>query len=578
VRTVLAGLWLILLTGWLLLVQAGVAMAGETLREPMQTLREAVLVSVTGERRVTLPHVLEASDFAPEGSRVRYQLHLDLATAPTGPLGLYVGKMSLAGQLHLNGELIGPCAPGVLENLRCLHQPVLFMPPPSHWRAGANLIELEVFANNRQMNGLAPVTVGPLAMLERDLYLPHYLRQVELMHGLTWATVCLGLISLGMALVLRGEAVYLWFGLASIVNAVGNLNALVTTPPVEMEVFSWLVFSSRLISVPLMMLTLLSFFQQALPTLRRILGISLIAMPLAVGLSGNHRTLVSLLYVPFLLASPVLLWAMVRWTRRSRKAVDFWMTVTFTALASAGLADWLRLGGQAAFEGVYLVAYVFTGTMLVMGVTLAGLLAAGLHTARELTTSLDRRVAERTQELAEANRQLEALSITDGLTGLANRRRFDEVLEREWRRTRRLGLPLALLMIDVDHFKPFNDHYGHPAGDECLRQVAGVLQARTLRSTDLAARYGGEEFAVIAACDEAGAHQLARTLRQAIEALNLPHAASPLGRVTVSLGVAVCIPGNEQEARELLNQADAALYRAKTGGRNRIEVDAQAVI
>ena len=190
---------------------------------------------------------------------------------------------------------------------------------------------------------------------------------------------------------------------------------------------------------------------------------------------------------------------------------------------------------------------------------------------RQLNADLERKVEERTAALEAANRELARLSMTDGLTGLANRRRFDEVLATEWARARRYSQTLALILIDIDYFKPYNDHYGHLAGDACLRQVADVLRAHARRPGDLAARYGGEEFACIAAdTGSAGTMKMAETARAALERLALPHQPSPLRRITASFGVAVIIPDGNQGPEHLVRVADEALYRAKEGGRNRV--------
>jgi diguanylate cyclase (GGDEF)-like protein len=169
------------------------------------------------------------------------------------------------------------------------------------------------------------------------------------------------------------------------------------------------------------------------------------------------------------------------------------------------------------------------------------------------------------------NRQLQALSREDALTGLANRRYLDLTLVEEWNRAMRQQLPLAVLMIDVDHFKAYNDHLGHPAGDVCLREVARVIKSMARRSGDFAARYGGEEFALIyPATNASQALSLARQLIEQVALLKLAHPASGVGPVvTVSVGVAVTIPNHEpQQATVLIDQADHALYLAKQKGRN----------
>lgn len=174
-------------------------------------------------------------------------------------------------------------------------------------------------------------------------------------------------------------------------------------------------------------------------------------------------------------------------------------------------------------------------------------------------------------QLRAANRELLALSAADSLTGLANRRRFDEALAVEWRRATRGRQPLSLILLDVDWFKRYNDTYGHPAGDDVLREVARRIAGALRRGGDLAARYGGEEFAVILpATDAPGCRQMAIQLREAIAACALPHRMSPLGRVSVSMGLASRVVGQNDSLATFIAQADAALYRAKRAGRDRI--------
>jgi diguanylate cyclase (GGDEF)-like protein/PAS domain S-box-containing protein len=185
---------------------------------------------------------------------------------------------------------------------------------------------------------------------------------------------------------------------------------------------------------------------------------------------------------------------------------------------------------------------------------------------------LERQVRERTQELSELNDKLQRLSDYDGLTGIANRRKFDSALETEWNRAKRSNAPLTLAMIDVDHFKAYNDHLGHLLGDDCLRRVAQALAESVRQSCDLAARYGGEEFAVILPGLEAGnATRVARKLCAAVMALGIPHGASPTADViTVSVGVATGVPEQGGRPEALVQAADANLYRAKEQGRNRV--------
>jgi diguanylate cyclase (GGDEF)-like protein len=160
----------------------------------------------------------------------------------------------------------------------------------------------------------------------------------------------------------------------------------------------------------------------------------------------------------------------------------------------------------------------------------------------------------------------------DGLTGVANRRHFDEALEQEWRRCGRTGTPLAVVLFDVDHFKTFNDHYGHQAGDDCLRRVGQALAAGMQRGGELLARYGGEEFAaVLPGADLTEAQHTAERLRRLVSDCAIPHERSATARVvTVSAGVAAAVPAKDGLAELLVAAADAALYQAKNEGRNRV--------
>jgi diguanylate cyclase (GGDEF)-like protein/hemerythrin-like metal-binding protein len=175
------------------------------------------------------------------------------------------------------------------------------------------------------------------------------------------------------------------------------------------------------------------------------------------------------------------------------------------------------------------------------------------------------------KEIDELQEQLRDQANRDSLTNLYNRRFLDATLSRELARCSRDGKPLSLVMIDVDHFKKYNDYYGHQAGDQCLKSVAQTLKASAKRASDLAARYGGEEFSlVLADTDAATAMNLAEAVRQAVESLQLPHVMAQTGLVTISVGVATSTSEVYQDADTLLRAADTALYRAKHCGRNQV--------
>lgn len=190
----------------------------------------------------------------------------------------------------------------------------------------------------------------------------------------------------------------------------------------------------------------------------------------------------------------------------------------------------------------------------------AGQLIAVVETLRDMTDYKNAQIA------------LQQQATLDGLTGIANRRSFDEKLHVEWSRAQRYGEAISLILADVDYFKRYNDHYGHQGGDECLRAVAGLLQREIFRPTDMAARYGGEEFAIILpATSLEGALTVAERLRSDIEAMAIPHSGSEIGpSVTLSIGVASLTPARESLANSLITQADKALYQAKAQGRNQV--------
>lgn len=257
-----------------------------------------------------------------------------------------------------------------------------------------------------------------------------------------------------------------------------------------------------------------------------------------------------------------------RGSRRPARTAAIGAGVQMTTIITTAAADNGLDGGGLAWP----IAF---GTLLIVTI----LLAIYAYRMRTLWKLASRKYLALKQEFTGSTSAMQRKSSTDALTGVANRRSFDEAIERDWQRCRRQRETLALLMIDIDHFKRHNDNHGHQAGDECLRLVARTLASTARRAGDLPARYGGEEFAVLLpASSIEGAAALAERIRVAVERLRLPYLEASTGRhVSVSIGVAACVPGQAGSPSSLVAAADEALYQAKAVGRNQVIVASGAV-
>lgn len=276
-----------------------------------------------------------------------------------------------------------------------------------------------------------------------------------------------------------------------------------------------------------------------------------------VNMSGGHLFQSDLKRSPVGLGASISLFDGVDRVYAYRALDHFPLVVAVSMSRDEVLSEW---GGKAVMVGS-LVA------LLVLALSLVG----GSLVARI------RKRMDAAQTIARENRELFRLANRDSLTGISNRRQFDQALQMEFHRAATVGTPLALVMIDVDFFKAYNDRYGHQAGDVCLKAVSDVLRRFKVRVGDTVARYGGEEFAVLLPhTDLAGARLVAERIRQAVYEQGLVHAESPAGVVTVSIGVHSLVPIEANGPQQLVEMADGALYRAKNAGRNRVCLAAPA--
>ncbi len=228
---------------------------------------------------------------------------------------------------------------------------------------------------------------------------------------------------------------------------------------------------------------------------------------------------------------------------------------------------------------IFQIAIIMVACLTILSAVVNGRARAKKYMIVQLLREQQERnklIEEQNRKFEEQSRELQRMSMIDGLTGVANRRHFEESLEREWQRSRRAPTrhPLALIMVDVDHFKAFNDAAGHVHGDDCLTRIAQALEAAAARPPDLAARYGGEEFSILLPdTNLEGALAIAERIREHISALDIVHPAfDDNRRISVSQGVAVFDPDLDRQPTTLVRRCDEALYRAKAAGRDRIEV------
>ena len=402
----LSGLLLVGLMLWAGASPIAWAQAPETV-----VLDRARFVSASADIGVSLPYRLQRHDFVAQGEAVRFFMTLDLPAPPEQALGVYVPKMSLAGALYVNGHWVGNCGAEALELSRCLHRPHLFTPPLSLWQQGRNELEFRVWVNGQQMNGLSQVRVGDALTLHHEALAPGLFWRVSVIQALMWVSVGLGLISLGIAAVLRQTPTYFWFGLCCLAYAVSCVNELWVNFPNDPRLLSWVIFSSRMVTVPLLILTFLTVVPDRLSWLKKTLVLFAVMAPVLIGLSENSRTVVMLLYVPLMGLSLFVTGYLfyTRWRTGSIRALLAGLGLM--VFVAVGLADWMRLSGQTAFEGVLLGSYAFGGLLLAVGGFLSITLADALRISRDFNERLEGEVQKRTLQIEQLNRELTLLEV-----------------------------------------------------------------------------------------------------------------------------------------------------------------------
>jgi signal transduction histidine kinase len=376
-----------------------IAQSHATTQAPSITWIKRAVLRDQAAAEVKLPLTIPAAEVNPISRRLLLELTLDLPEKPSETLSVYIQKLSVSGSLSVNGQFIQNCAPGALKNIRCLHQPTLFVAPAHVWKKGRNTLVVELLVNNRQTVGLTPAAVGPSEVIYRQLYLPRHTATVFSLQALTWIGIYLFFMLLALALMLPGERYYLHFATAVLVNSLSNLNGLVQTPPVSEELWALFVFSTRMISAPLIMLSVLSFYGVRWAPATIYLKLFCLVAPLVILVSGSNKDVVAALHISNLGAGLILLLLTPYWSWKNKDWREIGMCASYYLIGAAAIADWVKLIGPARFDSVYLVPYASAGSLIFMSVLLVSRLVESLRSSRELALTLEQKVADREAQL-----------------------------------------------------------------------------------------------------------------------------------------------------------------------------------
>lgn len=379
---------------------ASAATASAAMADTIHEITQARLFWRDRQALVDLPHKLERDQFAAEGSRVIYRFNLELATLPDEPWALFVVKAARSAQVKINGVDLGSCAPAPVEHVRCAQLPFMLRPPSSVWQLGLNRIEVEVFANEMQANGLSRVLIGPAERLYGERVQPALFWRQGLVMAVNWAIVTFGFMALFIGLAFPGahRAMYLWFGLACMLRATSHLYA--TSALVRDDAFwvQWLFTAGRLASMPVMLLSLLSFFSRRMPWLERTLIAYALSLPVLTALTGARTDVALLLAMPGVLVAFGLLPLLVRWAIADRSPGDLLLAGAVLVILSCGLYDAWVLGTVHGFQRP--MALPLANGMLLAA--LGGILIAKMARALTLSANLNETLREKV-EAAEAD-------------------------------------------------------------------------------------------------------------------------------------------------------------------------------
>jgi signal transduction histidine kinase len=392
---------------------------GSAVRANHLAIERAVLIAGGVEREVSLPHTLDVSDFDPDGSTVIYRLTFDLPVDADGLQGLYIPKLSLSGRLLHNGQPIWACGAGELPQLRCLHRPHLIQLPAGFLVAGRNVLDFEIYADSRQMNGLSQVIIGPYAEVFYDHYQLRKFLKTDLVRMLAIFAGVAGFLSLAAGLAAHHDRLFLIFGAAAIFELLAAFAVLSVDPVGNRQLTSWLVFTGRFVAVLLKLVLFYEAFGRL--KLRDPLLVSLLLLlvfgPIVFAVTDSNRSVVIALYFLVSLSIAVTTVRIAQWTYCDPSSQNMAWTAAAILIFVSSFHDYLRLGGAATFDGVYLLFYVFPVLMIIMGFLLFAQMGTGLRIAQSFTLSLNKEVEDRTGELQSAlasiqNMESSALRLT----------------------------------------------------------------------------------------------------------------------------------------------------------------------